>query len=364
MTVKTVQFDSKRGGFEVRNYELPELRAGEILVEVRLCTICGSDLHTFSGRRDAPADCVLGHEIIGNVVAWGGAEPPVDYHGTPLQIGQRVTWSMAVGCGECFFCKNELAQKCVSLFKYGHEPGTSGRPTGGLSSHCVLVPRTPVFPIPDTLSDKIACPANCATSTVTAALRLVQQTHAIAGATVMITGAGMLGLTAAAQLSDAGAGSVLVVEPSEQRRQLARQFGATHTIGTDDAAAVIEVGRQLTDGRGADIAIDFAGVKPAVQSCIDSVRTGGCVMLAGSVFPGSGIEIPPEQLVRRMLTIRGIHNYLPRDLAESLQFLERTQDRFPYEELIGESFELNDATNAFQQAATSSAARVAVVTSR
>lgn len=350
-----MEFDAKSRGFIRREMGRPRPRDREVLVRVRSCTLCGSDLHTYTGRRASPPACVLGHEIIGDVEAWGvGA---VDFHGRPLRAGQRVTWAMAVGCGECFFCRNGLGQKCETLFKYGHEPAyPANRPTGGLSEYCLLTPGTPIFPLPDSTPDSLAAPANCATATVSAALRLIEQTHSIRAAAVLITGAGMLGLTAAAQLHEAGAGQIVVVDPCQRRRSLAADFGASQAVAAVDS----HCGAAISAGRGFDVAIDFAGVSQAVQSCLDSVRIGGCVLLAGSVFPTASIPLAPEQAVRKMLTLRGLHNYLPHDLERALQFLDHAQHQYPFVELVSHSFPLSRVTEAFQVFESERPVRVAV----
>jgi putative phosphonate catabolism associated alcohol dehydrogenase len=343
-----MEFNPTSQQFTQRMLSQPRLEPGDVLVDVVCCSLCGSDLHSFAGRRSTPERCVLGHEIIGTIAAWGPGSAAVDYHGRKLSLGQRVTWSMVVGCGACFFCQNQLTQKCMTLFKYGHEAGEEGNSTGGLSTQCVLVTGTPIFPIPEQLSDEVVSPANCATATVSAAMRLILQTHQVKGATVLIVGAGMLGLTAAAQLSEAGADQILVVDPAKKRLQLARKFGATDTLGLTDQSAVETATSKLSAGRGVDLALDFAGAPQAVEACIRSVRVGGCVLLVGSVFPSREIAIAPEQLVRRMLTIRGLHNYLPEDLDHALQFLSRSNEHFPFQELAEKSFPLSQTQAAFR----------------
>ena len=354
-----MEFDAKNRSFIRRDFAKPEPQVGELLVRVTCCTICGSDLHTFSGRRGAPANCVLGHEIIGELVGWAG-DQPLDFHGNPLRLGQRVTWVMAFGCGSCFFCQHSLNQKCESLFKYGHESGDGGRPTGGLSEYCVLVPGTPVFQVPDSLSDETACPANCATATVCAAIRLVRQSHRIGESVAMVVGAGMLGLTAVAMLVEAGAQSVVVVDTNQQRLEIARRFGATHCVCSDQLEAIASAVKNISDDRGADIAFDFAGVTSAVEACLGSVRIGGCVLLAGSVFPSAEICMSPESIVRRMLTIRGLHNYLPGDLDDALKFLQRVEGHSPFSQLVERCFPLSETPLAFEYARKHRPVRVAV----
>lgn len=343
-----IEFDAQSQGFSRREFTVPqELSPGEVLVRVTCCTICGSDLHTFCGRRTAPRNCVLGHEIIGTIDAWKGPTPE-DVEGRKLSVGQRVTWAMAVGCGDCFFCNQQLSQKCERLFKYGHQSPTGEVPTGGLSQYCILVPGTPIFGVPESLSDFVACPANCATATVSAALRLISQTHTIEGSSVLVVGAGMLGLTAAAQLSVAGASQILVADPDLKRLELGRSFGATECIDSKDVNSLSTAIDLVTKGRGVDIALDFAGVLPAVETALNSVRVGGCVLLAGSVFPMDELRISPETVVRKMLTIRGLHNYGLTDLKQALKFLERNQTRFPFHNLVNAIFPLEQAEKAFE----------------
>ncbi len=355
-----VEFDSAKKTFTRKEITIPPLEPGYVLIKVICCTICGSDLHTFCGRRNAPAGCVLGHEIIGSIVDWGSDSPPKDFHGDVLTSGQRVTWAMAVGCGECFYCKSNLSQKCESLHKYGHEPGGTGVPTGGLSQYCMLVPGTPIFKIPDSLSDDVACPANCATATVCAAMRLISETHIIDGSTTLVIGAGMLGLTAAAQLSSSGATEVVVGDIHKERLKLANAFGATQCVDMSVSGDLKSVIDAVTNGRGVDIVMDFAGVLPAVETALKAVRIGGCVLLAGSVFQTDSLSVSPEEIVRRMLTIRGLHNYLATDLADGLRFLNSAHQRFPFGDLVSKSFPLNQSRQAFEFANDNRPVRIAI----
>lgn len=354
-----IEFDAATGSFSRREYPRPVPGPGEILVDVSLCTICGSDLHTYQGRRGAPPGCILGHEIIGTVAEWGGPDVPRDFHGQPLNNGQRITWALAVGCGECFFCHNGLPQKCGTLFKYGHESGT-GQPAGGLSRYCVLVPGTPVFRVPASLSDQVACPANCATATVAAGMRMLEQTHDPTGTVAVVMGAGMLGLTATAWLNRQGTRQIVVVDPLPERVGLAREFGASHGLDTTDPQVIGSLVDSLSGGRGADIALDFAGTREAVATCLDQVRAGGCVLLAGSVYPTEGLVVSPEKMVRDLVTIRGLHNYRADDLDRALVFLDQNRDRFPFDQLVPRTFGLAETAAAFEFAASGQAIRVAV----
>ncbi|MFO0910491.1 MAG: zinc-binding dehydrogenase [Isosphaeraceae bacterium] len=313
---------------ELRSVDVPDPVGREILVEVSACTLCGSDLHTLHGRRSTPVPTVLGHEILGRIVAFGHDAPRVDASGAPLSVGDRVTWAVVASCGACFFCLRNLPQKCEHQTKYGHE---AIRPdqilSGGLARHCVLVGGTAVYRVPEGLSDAAACPANCATATVAAAL---EAAGSLAGATVLVVGCGMLGLTAAAWAADLGARVIATdVDPARLARSI--PFGAALTA---EPATLVAAVREATDGRGVDAVLELSGAPEAIASAIPLLRVGGTLVLVGTVFPTEPVAILPEQVVRRCLTIRGVHNYRPDHLAAALAFLER-QYALPWDSLVG-----------------------------
>lgn len=328
----------------------------ELIVEIEMCTICGSDVHTIEGRRPLAGPMVLGHEIIGRVVSLPDNAVRCVL-GTPLQIGDRVTWSLHAACGTCFWCMNDLSQKCDHLFKYGHEPVSGAYPsTGGFASHCQIQAGTAVVKIPNEMPAKIAAPANCATATVVAAFRQVGDCR---GRTILIMGAGMLGLTAAAMAADAGAAEIVVVDPLKSRSELARKFGATTPV-TDLATAKEELERR-TNGRGADISFDFSGQNDAVLAAIHFLRIGGQTVLVGSVFPTESISISPEMIVRRWLAIYGVHNYSAGDLVQAVRFLERVGEQFPFRELVSSTYSLDQIDEAIRFAKSGAAVRVGIL---
>jgi alcohol dehydrogenase len=340
------------------SFAVPEPQGAELLVRVSACTLCRSDLHTQAGRRTEPTPTVLGHEIVGRIEAFGSTAARVDAGGKAAQIGDRITWAVAVGCGRCFFCAEDLPQKCERPYKYGHERVKPERPLGGgLAEFVILVPLTAWFRVPDDLPDRVAAPANCATATVAA---VVRQAGPLAGRCVLVLGAGVLGVTACAMARAAGASLVLAGDPVPACRERASAFGATHTFPAEPdelAAGVAEV----THGRGADAAFELAGTAESVQSALSLVRTGGTVVLAGTVAPVGKVEFDPENVVRRMLTIRGVHNYHPGDLAAALAFLAGPGRGYPFASLVAAEYPLAEAEQAFAHAQEHPGVRVAVV---
>jgi alcohol dehydrogenase len=359
MTGRSVVFHGADRPLELARVPVPEPRGAEVLVRVSGCTLCRSDLHTHAGRRTEATPTVLGHEVVGRVAAFGPAAARADAGGAETAVGDRVTWAIAVGCGRCFQCAEDLPQKCERPYKYGHERITAERPLGGgLADYVVLVPGTVWFRVPDAVSDRVAAPANCATATVAALLRYAEP---VAGRTVLVLGAGVLGVTACAMFAAAGARTVLASDPAPACLQRATAFGATLAVTPDETASHVAT---ATDGRGADVVLELAGVAQSVQAALALVRTGGTVLLAGTVAPTAAVALEPEKIVRRMLTVRGVHNYHPRDLGAALAFLAGPGRAFPFETLIAGAYPLEEAAQAFAQAHAQPGVRVLVTAAR
>ena len=318
-----------RGGdaIALESIPVPALGPGDVLVRVRFATVCGSDRHTVSGRRDQPCPSILGHETVGEIVAIGGVRAYA-LDGCRLRVGQRVIWSVTLPCGACDRCLRGVSAKCRGVRKAGHEALDSDWGLSGGYARHVLLPRgLPIAVVDDELCDALAAPAACATATVMA---VVERAGSLAGRHVVVLGAGMLGLTAAAGAAQAGAAAVTVVDPSCARRELARQFGAT------------EVRSAATEAGTYDVLLEFSGSSAALQDGLAALEIQGVAVLAGSVAPNGTIAVDPESVVRRQLSIHGVHNYEPRHLAAALDFLQLTRDRFPWANLVAEPRPLED----------------------
>ena len=159
-------FHGTAGQIELQQLPTPVPRGAEILVRVESCTLCGSDLHSFEGRRKVPVPTILGHEIVGRIEAFGPDSVRTDAAGSSLEVGCRVVWGLVAACGECFYCQRDLSQKCLRSVKYGHESFRSGYELlGGLAEHCLLMPGTAIVRLPEDLSLNTISPSGCATAT-------------------------------------------------------------------------------------------------------------------------------------------------------------------------------------------------------
>ena len=341
---------------ELLEVPVQSLAPGEVLVKVTLCTICGSDLHTFTGRRSCETPIVLGHEITGRVLEINGTA--TDFSGRTLQPGDRVTWSIASSCGDCFFCSRTMPQKCEQLAKYGHEPISTHGAVGGLAEHCRILSGTAIFPIPDSLSDTEACPAGCCTATAAAALRTAGP---VDGASIAIMGAGSLGLSAAAMAVHQTAGDVFLADVNASRLSRAQRLNGCLPVCVGAGGDLLRTTiTERTHGRGVDLVLEMTGSTDAAESGIKLLRTGGRLILVGAVFPGRSLELSAEQAVRRLLRIEGVHNYRPDDLQTAMTFLEAAPADSPARNLVEQEFRLSEVNQAFQSALENSPLRVSV----
>jgi putative phosphonate catabolism associated alcohol dehydrogenase len=359
--IRAALFDGPGLPLRFESFPRPKLATGEGLARISLCTICGSDLHTFAGRRTGPSPCVLGHESVGIIEELNGEL--LDVAGEPLQIGDRVAWSVAVSCGRCYYCIHGLWQKCESLRKYGHERVAPGEgPLGGLATHCHLLSGTKLVKVPAGLPDRVAAPAGCATATIAAAWRVGLLTAgkgslASLPSTVVVIGLGMLGLTACAWIAANGC-IAIACDRDELRLSQAKRFGATLTSKPE---TLLELVRANTEGRGADLTLELSGSASAARLSLQVPRLGGTTLWIGAVAPTEPVSILPEELVRRCLTVIGIHNYAPIDLASAIAFLAGNHTRFPFAELVSQSFPLDSASIALEFAEKERPIRVAIL---
>ncbi|ADV64207.1 phosphonate catabolism associated alcohol dehydrogenase [Isosphaera pallida ATCC 43644] len=343
----------------IERHPRPEPPPGRVRLRVRMATLCGSDLKTYLGQRIEPTPTVLGHEFVGVLETLGPGTSPRDPQGRLLAPGDRVVVATVASCGLCFQCVRGLPQKCESTgkCKYGHEPidGPHGLWTGGLADVVLVAPGSGLVKVPDTLPDPIASTASCAGATVAGTLRV---SGGVKGKRVAVFGAGMLGLTACAWARWAGALDIVALDPLSERLETAARFGATATLRADDPESPARL-VHLTGGRGVDLALELSGHPQAVARAIASVRTGGQVVLIGSVAPGPTVALDPETVVRRCLTIRGLHNSTPRDLLRATRFL-KAATMFPWAELVPRVYPLEEVEEAFEHARDHRPPRVAV----
>ena len=280
---------------EYMNLELvqmatPEIGPHDVLVRVRACGICGSDVHGLdgkTGRRIPPL--VMGHEAAGEVVETGAQVQD-------LRPGDRVTFDSTVYCGQCFHCTRGEVNLCDNREVLGVSPGPYRR--HGAFAEYVSVPRRIMYRLPDNLSYEQAALIEA----VSVAVHAVGITPVRLGDSAVVVGSGMIGLLALQAVRLAGCTRVIAVDTDDSRLVLAQQMGATATVNpkSGDAAARI---REMTEGRGADVALECVGATDPIRTAIAGVRKGGAVTLVGNVAPD--IDLPLQSVVTRQIRLQG-----------------------------------------------------------
>jgi L-iditol 2-dehydrogenase len=269
---------------------VPELGPADVLVAVRACGICGSDVHGFdgsTGRRVPPL--VMGHEASG-VVAHVGARAG------EWQEGDRVTFDSTLYCGECAFCLAGQSNLCERRRVLG--AAFAGYRKDGAFAEYVAVPGRVLTRLPDEVSFEQAA----LVEPLSVALHAVARAEVRAADSVAVVGTGMIGLLVVQALRAAGVRRVIGIDLDPGRLELARRLGADDVLRADagDFAAAV---RGSTGGSGADVAIEVVGTTPAIGTALTSLRPGGRLVLIGNVAPT--VEIPLQAVVTGELTLAG-----------------------------------------------------------
>jgi len=271
--------------------ELPETKpeAGEVLIRVAACGICGSDVHGYdgsSGRRVPPI--VMGHEAAGTVAALGDGV-------TDFAAGDRVTFDSTVYCGTCAPCRRGEINLCDNRQVLGVSCAEYRR--AGAFAEYVAVPSRIVYRLPDGLSFAEAAMLEAAA----VAVHAVSLAQSFPESTALVVGVGMIGLLAAQALRAAGCSRVFVADVDGSRLKLAQDLGATAVLSaeTDIAAQVL----QLTGGAGTDVVVEAVGRTETVTASVESVRRGGTVVLVGNI--SREVSIPLQKVVTRQIRLQG-----------------------------------------------------------
>jgi L-iditol 2-dehydrogenase len=275
---------------ELTDFPKPDAGPGQVLVRVKACGICGSDVHGFdgsSGRRIPPI--VMGHEAAGVVAAVGA-------NVTGISEGDRVTFDSTVSCGDCYFCRRGAINLCDNRQVLGVSCGDYRR--HGAFAEFVVVPRHIVYKLPDSLSFERAAIIEA----VSVAVHAVGLTPVRLGDTAVVVGTGMVGLLVVQALRLAGCGHVIAVDVDEAKLAMAVQLGADQGISPilSDVPALV---RERTAGRGADIAVEVVGATAPLQTALASVRKGGTLTMVGNITPK--IELPLQSVVTREIKLIG-----------------------------------------------------------
>jgi L-iditol 2-dehydrogenase len=275
---------------QLRDVPRPDLGAHDVLIHVKACGICGSDVHGYdgsTGRRIPPL--IMGHEAAGVVTNVGSEVRSV-------QVGDRVTFDSTVSCGHCSFCNVGDVNLCDKRQVLGVSCGDYRR--NGAFAEYVSVPQHIVYQLPGSFAFEKAALIEA----VSIAVHAAKITSIKPGSSAVVVGAGMIGLLAIQAFRVFGCTKVIAVDLEDSKLALARKLGADETLLATDPELMAKL-QAATGGRGPDIAVEVVGAQKSVTTAIEGVRRGGTVTLIGNLAPK--VEIPLQIVVTRQLRLLG-----------------------------------------------------------
>jgi 2-desacetyl-2-hydroxyethyl bacteriochlorophyllide A dehydrogenase len=308
---------------------LRNLKSNEVLVNVKACGVCGTDLHIVEGTSRSTPPVVLGHEYAGIILDIGK-----DTRG--FEVGDSVAVDPNISCGTCFYCRRGEVHLCEQLRALGVDID------GGMAE-CSIVPAAQLYKVPKGLSFEQAAfiePLSCA-------VHGIDRARIHTGDTVVILGGGTVGLLLLQLARISGASRVFVVEPLKWKRDIATQVGADKVIDPGEVN-VFEVIKELTDV-GADVVIECVGRPETVAMSFELARRGGTVELFGVCPIGIKVPFEPNSVYFKELTIVG--SYVnPHTFDRSVALL--ASNRVSIDHFLIQRFPLDGVHEALKSLAT------------
>jgi L-iditol 2-dehydrogenase len=275
---------------EVEEVPAPSVESDEVLIRVKACGICGSDVHGFdgsTGRRIPPI--VMGHEAAGEI-----AEVGRDVTG--WKTGDRVTFDSTIYCGHCWHCLRGEVNLCENRRVIGVSCAEYRR--DGAFAEYLAVPARILYRLPDNISFEQAALIEA----VSIGVHAVGRSPLVAAGSALVVGSGMIGLLIIQILRARGCPRIIAVDLDEGRLATALRLGATDALSSGTTGLAAKV-RELTSGRGADVTFEAVGLSSTVGLAVECTRKGGSLTLVGNVSPS--IDLPLQAVVTRELSLLG-----------------------------------------------------------
>jgi L-iditol 2-dehydrogenase len=353
------------GRYEFREYPLPELEPGCVLVKMELSGICGTDKHTYQGFTTQYGDrklefpIIQGHENVGTIATIGGSATYKDFEGMPLRVGDRVVVGANVSCGHCYYCRHDFPYYCCEkTTDYGNNLSAKYPPHlfGGWSQYIYIVPGSFLVKVPDDLPSEVAVLTEI--FAVSVGLDRATQMSAFPNEsfrfddTVVVLGAGPLGMCFLMKARMLGAGNIIAVDLSDYRLDFAKRLGADYTLNASltTKAECLQFIKDLTHGRGADMVIECAGVPQAVPEALEMLRRSGLLVEAGNFSDLGEISLSPHRhLCSKNARILSVGGEEPAAYGPSMRQMARYLKHYPLQEFVSHRFGLRDVEAAMQK---------------
>jgi threonine dehydrogenase-like Zn-dependent dehydrogenase len=343
----------ERFGEPVRlaRFPVPEPGEGALVASVELAGVCGTDVHLQAGRLPIPVPVVLGHEGVGRVVALGGGII-TDSLGAPLVPGDSIAWASSISCGTCFYCRDADAPTLCTMRRiYGINRSADTWPhlSGAWADTIYLDPGTMVIRLDERTPSRAVIALGCAGPTAVHGLDVAPVRS---GETVVVQGAGPVGLAAAMYAQLGGAATVVLLGGPASRLERARRLGVGDEhldIDTVPAAERLTRVQAITGGRGADLVIECTGAPAAVAEGIDLCRPGGRYLVLGQYTDHGPTPINPHLITRKQLQLLGSWAFSAGHYGTYVRTVPQLAARFDIAQLV-DAFPLSRAQEAIDAA--------------
>ncbi|MEJ2249185.1 MAG: alcohol dehydrogenase catalytic domain-containing protein [Candidatus Lokiarchaeota archaeon] len=298
--MKGVFFEGKHKMVVKDDFPKPKIKEDEVLVKVKYCGICGSDVESYITAGLETPGIIIGHEFSGEIVEVGEKVKG-------WKLGDKVSANPAIPCGKCYWCEHNLENMC----KWTSSIGTS---FNGAMAEYINVKAERLIKLPDSVSLKEAA----ALEPLAVALYAVQASGFKVGKNVTIIGAGTIGLLTLQILNAAGASDIYVIEPVEAKKSLALKLGASKVYPPEKANKI----NRDTDKVGPDFIFDCVGVPESFMTSLNLAKRGGEITVIGihvEFFEMKGFM----SLMLKNLTMRGVYGYTQDNFKEALKLITK-----------------------------------------
>ena len=316
----------------VEQVAIPHVGEGDVLIEVEATGICGSDIRVYKGEKAARPGNILGHEVAGTAEKTGNKV-------TGVEVGTRVTIYPVVFCGRCHFCLGGHPNMCEHRATLGYQLD------GGMAEH-MLVPASMVskgnmFKIPD----KVPFEHAAVTEPLACTVNSIDLCRVRTGSSVLIIGAGPMGLMNLLVARAAGASKIIISEVNPDRLRIAKELGADVVVDPTKER-LIEAVQAATNGHGVDAAIPSVGLPDAIEAALPAVKKRGIINIFAGSSPDAKITFNPNIIHYNELTLTANQNAPPRCFSRALELMSSKQ--VDVSKLITHRFALKDVPEAFR----------------
>ena len=335
---------------EIKELPVPEIGDDEVLVKVEQTGICGTDVHEYKGDPFGYIPVELGHEGTGTVVKLG-KNVTADYYGKPLKVGDKIVTGLKP-CGKCDTCKYdpEHIHLCEGGEIFGLIPGEEAYKNfnGWFGEYIKVNAGGVIFNVSDMDMDlrTLIEPAAVVVHAVEKAKEIFNFKH---GSYVLVQGCGPIGLLLLTLVRTMGVRNIIAVDGDEKRLAMAKKLGAANTVNflTEDAIAKV---KELTEGKGAEMAFQCTGSPKAAGTVWKYVRRGGCMCELGFfVNNGDATYNPHFDICNKEIKVTGSWTYQAKDWMQACEFLKEAQkDGLPVTELLTHKYALADINDAME----------------